>query len=437
MLGSVIIALLLRIGGTALWLIFTIIVARAMSVEDFGYVFFVINAIMTGGAIAVMGYDVTVVRFGSLFWKAQDKQGFRDLLSEARRAIVIIGLMATFALAIGTMAGLDTPVTQELPVAILIGASIVAVGLMSVERDTLRAAGKLQEALFAFSVIRALVPLVLTFIAWLLGALNPDLVLVFYLVALLAALGWDRWRIGKLGLPPRVGMAAPHLKVALSTWPGNAALVVFQRAPTIVIGLTGGLGAAGLFIAAERISQLGSFLTDAVRTAVGPNLAQADSDDRQQAVTHASLLMLISGSVGLVLLLALGAVLLWMFGPEYRSAFPALLMLLLGQLSWTILGPTALVLNMMGHNKTRSVISVAATLALLILLPIFDTAFGAATVVAFISWAMNIALWVAILLRLGLRSGIFGLSLKSARDIWAEERHSIVNKLKKRRKSAP
>lgn len=437
MLGSVIIALLLRVGGTVLWLGFTIIIARAMSVEDFGYVFFVINVIMTGGAIAVMGYDVTVVRFGSLFWKAQDKQGFRNLLAEARSVILIVGLLTTVALAVGAMAGLQTPVTQNLPVAFIVGLSIIAVGLMCAERDTLRAAGKLQEALFALSVIRALVPLVLTFVAWLMGALEANLVLAFYLIALLVALMWDRWRIGKLALPPRDSLSALHLKVALGTWPGNASLVVFQRAPAIVIGLTGGLGAAALFIAAERISQLGIFLTDAVRTAVGPNLAQADEADRQKAVTHASLLMLLSGSMGLVLLLALGAVLLWMFGPEYRSAFPALLMLLLSQLSWTILGPTALVLNMMGYNKTRSTIGVLATAILLFLLPLFDTALGTATVVASIAWAMNIVLWIAIRVRLGVTCGIFGLSLKNARTIWTEERQTIVNKIKRRRTPAP
>lgn len=434
MLGSVLIALLLRVGGTALWLVFTIIVARAMSVEDFGYVFFIINVIMTGGALAVLGYDATVVRFGSQFWKTNKKQDFRNLLSEARCAIIGIGALITIAFAIATLAGVQTPVTQHMSIALLVGLSILAVGLMAAERDTLRASGKLQEALFAFSVIRALVPTVLTFVAWLFGALSPDTVLVFHLIALGVALAWDQWRIGKLNLPARGSLSFPHLKVALATWPGTTSLVIFQRAPAIVIGLTGGLGAAALFIAAERISQLGTFLTGAVRTAVGPNLAQADHKDRQQAVAHASVLMLISGLLGLVLLLALGAVLLWMFGPEYRSAFPALVMLLIGQFSWAMLGPTALILNMMGQNKTRSIIGVVATGILLVLLLVLDTALGVASAVAVISWCMNIALWIAIRVRLGLRSGVFGLNAQNARAIWNEECQSIAKRLQKRRK---
>lgn len=435
MLGSVAVALFLRLGGTGLWLIFSILVARKLSVEEFGFIFFVINVIMTGGAIAVMGYDMSVVRFGSRFWRDQNKQGLRDLLAEARRAVLIVGLMATLALVIGTLARLDTPVTQGMPVALLVGLSIIAIGFMSVERDTLRAAGKLQEALFAFSVIRALVPLVLTCIAWLLGILDTGLVLGAYFIALLAALAWDHWRIGKLTLPLRGKTAAPHLKVALATWPGNAGLIMFNGAPAIVIGLTGGLGAAALFLAAQRIAQLGTFLTDAVRTAVGPNLAQADGEARQHAVTHASLLMLMSGSIGVILLLGFGWLMLWMFGPEYRLAFPVLLALLAGQLSWTILGPTALVLNMFGEEKVRSMISVAAAIVLLILLPIFDTAFGIAIAVSIMSWVMNLFLWLAIRIRLGIHCGIAGITFKEARRLWGEERQSLGSLLRRGRKT--
>ncbi|MEG3663271.1 lipopolysaccharide biosynthesis protein [Celeribacter halophilus] len=437
MLGSVAIALLLRVGGTVLWLLFSIVVARNLSVEEFGLIFFVINVIMTGGTVAIAGYDVTVLRFGARFWRDEEKQEFRNLFSEAQQAVIVVGSIVTLALVVGVLAGLDTPVTHGMPIAIFVGGAITAIGLMSVERDVLRAGGKLQEALFAFSIIRALVPLILTTIAWLWGVLNTSVIFVAYLTALLAALAWGRWRIGKLELPPKRTAPAQYLKVALAIWPGNAGLVAFQGAPAIVIGLAGGLGAAGLFIAAQRIAQLGTFLTDAVRTAVGPNLAQADGKGQQEAVTHASFLMAISGLLGICFLLSLGWVLLWMFGPEYRSALPVLLVLLVGQLSWTVLGPTALVLNMFGEEKVRSVIGVSTTIMLLVVLPMFDTAIGVATVVAFMSWVMNFALWLAIRIRLNIRCGIVGIGIKEALWLLEEERYTLDNlllRIKKRDK---
>lgn len=426
MLGSVFIALVLRVGGTALWLLFSVVVARALSLEDFGFVFFAINVIMIGGAISVMGYDVTVLRFGSILWRDQKKQEFRNLLAEARQAVFIMGLIVSVGLALATLLGLDTPVTNDLPIALLVGASILAIGFMSVERDVLRAAGKLQQALFAFSIIRSLVPLVLIAVAWPFGILTTNFVLIAVGIALLSSLAWDRWCLHKLALPKREMIALPHLRIALITWSGDAGLVVLLRAPAIVIGLTGGLGAAALFIAAERISQLGTFFTEAVRTAVGPNLAQANENERQKAVTHASMLMLVSGLIGSILLLVFGAIFLWLFGPAYRPAFPALIALLIGQTSWAILGPTALVLNMFGEAKVRSLISVLAAIGLLILLPLFDTALAAAIVVAAISWAMNFGLCLAIYIRLGLRCGVFGIGMSDAKNIWKSEMKTVL-----------
>ncbi|MDO6724721.1 hypothetical protein Q4560_15725 [Celeribacter halophilus] len=434
MLGSVAIALFLRVMGTALWLLFTVIVARGLTVEDFGFVFFVINVIMTGGVIIVLGYDVTAMRFGSRFWRDNNKQAFRNILAEARSCIAIAGLIACFTLCIAVRLGLDTPVTQDLNIALLTGISMTAVGFMSVERDILRAANKLQDALFAFSVIRALVPMILSAIALGLELLSSQAVLLFYCLALLSALVWDRWRLGKLKLPTPVALGVPHLKVALETWPGNAAFIIFQRAPTIVIGLAGGLESAALFIAAERVSQLSTFLSDAVRTAVGPGLAKADTlDESQQATSYASLLMLLSGSVGTVLLLILGWGILWLFGPDYRGAFVPLMILLLGQLSWTVMGPTGLVLNMMGHNKIRSLIGSISAVILMVLLPFVDTVIGTAWIVTFVSWGMNVALWLAIKLRLNLTSGVFGLAFNTATEMLAKDWQNIRTKITKLR----
>lgn len=434
MLGAVAVALFLRVGGTALWLLFTIIVARGLSVEDFGFVFFVINVIMTGGSIVVIGYEVTTMRFGSRFWRDGDKQAFRNILAEARGAVVISGIVALCALLSAFLLGLNTPVTQSLSISLLTGLAIVAVGFMLIERDALRAADKLQEALFAFSVIRALVPLVLTLGAWALGILTGMAVLAFYLCALLCAMVWDRWRLNKLHLPQPQNFGRLHLKTALETWPGNASFIIFQRAPTIVVGLAGGLEAAAIFIAAERVSQLSVFLTDAVRTAVGPSLAKADAaEERQDATSYASLLMLLSGSIGTALLLILGWMILWLFGPEYKGAFSALMVLLIGQLSWTVLGPTALVLNMMGHNKIRSVIGSVSAVLLIVWLPLANTALETAIIVALISWAMNAALWLAIKMRLDLVSGVFAIAPQKVKGMLVGDIAAVRRKLAKLR----
>lgn len=423
----------LRVGGTALWLLFTVICARVLTVGDFGQLFFAVNVILAGGAAAAMGYDVALLRFGARYWQQGRHLAFFALLREARRAVLGCGLLvlALFLAAAGLR--FDTPVTGGFAIAAPTALAILATALMALNRDALRAAGKLRDALFGQSIIRTVVPAVLLSGLALAGAVSVQMALGCYLAGLLAALVWEQLRIRQL---PRGG-AAPaaagrHWASALSVWPGEAALIVFHRAGGIMIGLTAGLEMAAMFLAAERVAQLGTFITDAVRTAVAPPLAQARGPDLQREVSRASLLMLISGCLGGLLLLSGGWILLAGFGRAYLDAYPVLCVLLAGQLSWAVLGPTALILNMQGQERLRSVIGVAAAAALILVLAWAGTALQTACAVAAISWAMNGALWLGIRIRTGVTAGVFGLSAASARQTLAEEVFQLRQRLSRR-----
>ena len=383
MLASVLLAFTLRIGGTVIWLLFSILIARTLSVADFGLVLFAINLIMTGGALVVMGYDFTVLRFAPQMWGNGEKTGFRNILDEARGVVAIMGAVVCAAVLAAEASGLDTPVTQDWRMALLAGMSIAATAQMAVYRDALRSADRLQAALLGQSVLRAAIPFALCAPAAFFGVLSVEVALIAYLIGLLTALGWQHRQIARLGLPSHQAFALRHLRVALGIWPGDSALLLFQRAAGITIGLTGGLEAAALFLAADRIAQIGTFLTDAVRTVIAPMLSRsAAGDDRQGVVAQASILIVGSGFAGTVLLLLLGDPILWALGPAYHSAYPILLVLLLAQMSWTVMGPVAMILNMYGQERARSLIGVCVTALLLLALPFCDTAFSAAVVYA-------------------------------------------------------
>ena len=175
-------------------------------------------------------------------------------------------------------------------------------------------------------------------------------------------------------------------------------MVLLGRIGGIIVGLVLGLEAAALYIAAERIAALGQFLTDAVRIAAGPKVARAarqaetEPGALQHAVRHASLLMFLAGSAGALGLAVLGYPLLWLLGPEYIKAYPVVLLLLLGQTSWTVLGPTAMVMNMTGLERSRSVGTVVAAFAAGGVAWIGASIMGisgAALGYAAVSWGMN------------------------------------------------
>ncbi len=433
MIGSILTALFLRVGGTFLWLGLSALLARNLSVEGFGSAMFFISVVLALGGIVVLGYDITVMRFASVFWRDGNKEKFRGIFEESVVAVLISSSFTLVFMILLTFFNIVTPVTIDLETAIMSGIAIALTALMAVFRDTLRAADRLQAALIGQSVFRAAIPLALCGAAVLLDVLSVRSFLVSYIIGLAAALLWQGSVIARLDLPRQRFKGFPNFNVAIAIWPGDAALLLFQRGAGIGIGLVGGLEAAAIFLAAERIAQLGTFLIDAVRTVVSPLLARTTgSEARQDAVSRSSLLVAGSGILGSILLVFLGGALLILFGPEYRDAFPVLMVLLIGQASWIFFGPISLILNMFGLQSQRSLISIACTVAFLCVLPFCGTPLLAAWAFSLTAWIMNFCQWLLLRRRLGLSSGLIGIR-KSDLLGFMEQEASLIRTLRARK----
>lgn len=430
MLKNVAVALGLRVAGTALWLLLSVVIARTLATQDFGLVFLVVDISLTGGVIVALGYDQTVLRYGARYWKDLDVASLAHLVVEARCAVSLAGAGVGVLSLLAYVAGVETPVTKTLAITCLTAALIYGTGVLMVSRDVLRVANRLSDALLGMAVVRTLVSVILVGLATALGILTAELGLLCYAGGLVAAVVWSAYRVKKLNLPlaRRTDRRRwKHLPTALFIWPGEAALVGFGRAAGISIGLTGNLNAAAMFLAAQRIAQLGTFLTDAVTTSVAPMLASSSIQDRQDAATRASMMMLASGVTGSCALALLGRPMLALFGDQYSETYPVLLALLLGQLSWTVLGPTALIMNMMGRERLRSVVSIVSTILLLLGLAFCETALQAAFVFAAMSWVLNLSCWFAIWKTLGLHAGVTGMRAAAFREAPAKM-HALLSR---------
>ena len=226
-------------------------------------------------------------------------------------------------------------------------------------------------------------------------------------------------------MPKTAGLTFHNLRIAAVIWPGDAAGSLFLRAASIIVAFTIGIQAAGLYLAAERIAQLGTFLTDAVRTAVGPAIARASIAGRQEQVSLASVLMLASGIVGGITLGGLGWVFLWFFGPEYLAATPILWLLLLAQVSWTVFGATALVMNISGLEKERTFISIITAMVLIGVLIFARTGIQTAVLFCLMCWLLNLWCWAVLRTRANLTSGVFSIERKDLLAVYSQ-----VKKLK-------
>ena len=421
------IAFLLRVVGAILWLGYTIVLARLLSQEDFGLVLYVVNVLLIATPIATLGFETTTVRFGSQYWHAEDKTAFRSLVRRGRRFAAAGGLMCLLAIVVAAVMGLDSPITNDWTISTIVGIGILASALMTIHRDALRAAGKLVSALMGFSVTRAVLPMVGSVTLGSIGLLTPASALALYLGSLGLSLLFESWQIFRLNLgepsQPDQQAGREQIRMALGTWPGEIAGVLLARSPGLIVGLVLNLETVALFLAAQRVVALSQFLTDAIRIAAGPEIARAaalSGPDLQKAVSKASALMFVVDSVGKLCLLAVGWFFLYLLGPNYLAAYPILLVFIAGNFSWTLLGPSALVMNMTGLQKQRSIATIVAALVVILSSwagAVWMGVLGATIGYSLTTWALNAWLIWVLYDRKGIKCGLFGVSVRDLSDL--------------------
>jgi O-antigen/teichoic acid export membrane protein len=193
----------------------------------------------------------------------------------------------------------------------------------------------------------------------------------------LFALGFS-WRVAM----QQIGLVRPQM--AWRRW--NASLMPFLVLGFVQIGNSQmGMLALGLFNlnadaayyrVADQLSGLAALPLLAVNFAVGPLLSRlrggGDPAGIQASLASASkLVMLLTVPALLLLGLLPGPILALLFGGGYRAAAPLLVVLCIGAAFNAILGPVALALNMLGHEREtlrgmRVALMVNVALALLL-----------------------------------------------------------------------
>lgn len=411
-------ALIMRVTGTGFWLIYTIAMARLLPPADFGTLMYAINLALILAPVATLGFESSTLKHAAPYWSEGQFAAFAGMLRQSRRMACAGGMLCWAALVLGALWGVASPVTQDVSLAHLTGAAIFLAALMGIHRDSLRAADRLIPAFLGLSILRTLLPLAGAGGLYSLDLLSVNTALWAFCAALCVAVGVEYIILSRLSLPaPRLTVSQwrSHRAVAVGTWAGDMAHVVLMRAPVLCLGILTGPEVLALYVAVERIAQLGQFLTDAVRTAAAPTLARAcqNVQDRRaiaMGLSDISQLMLKSGGMDAILLTLLAYPALWAMGDVYAQAYPLIFLFIAVQLGWTIPGPTAMAMNMMGLERRRTLWTILA--AGLLIAGIFlwvdpHTAWAAIALQCGVVWGLN--LWQVWQIRRdrGVWSGVF------------------------------
>ena len=412
--GSLI-AFAIHVCGAGLAYCSQLLIARAVGAEGFGLYAYV-SAWMTMLAyLAVLGFDVSLLRFIPDYQARGDWPLLRGVIRHAERWVAMAGLAVALA-GVAVVEAWGRAMPPGLADTFLAGFALVPVlALLWVRSAIVRAFGGVATALAPDRIVRdGLLLGMAGLVAFGLGRrIDAPLAMLGTLLSALVGLGLvslaRRWRL------PRAAIEAPAASAG-PTWAATAlplvvigvAGVAVNRTGVMLLGWTGQTTAAGVYAMAFNIAFLVVLPRTAVNALFAPAIAELfarrDMAAFQALATKTSVWTLL-GAAGIALPLALLAdpLMRW-FGRDFGAGVPALRLLLLGQMAAAGAGSQLFLLTMTGHERSAAGLMLAHAGVNAVLCAVLIHCFGltgaaAGAAGSIVLWNAAMALLVKRLLR--------------------------------------
>ncbi len=205
-----------------------------------------------------------------------------------------------------------------------------------------------------------------------------------------------------------LSISLPMLMTATMTF-------IIGQTGVIMLGIFRSEAEVGYYAIAVKLATLTSFLLNAVNSMAGPKFSELFHTNKMDELFHvakksAKLIFWTTTPILLAFIILGRPVLHIAFGPEFTVAYPALVLLTIGQFVYSISGATGLFMNMTGNQivfMTIVFIAAATNIGLNLLFTPEYGIYGAALsgMVSLMGW--NIAILCYIKLKFGKTTGYF------------------------------
>jgi O-antigen/teichoic acid export membrane protein len=398
-----------------------VVLARWMGGFEFGIYIYVWTWVLLIGDVVHLGLPLAAQRFIPEYTVAKSPERLRGFIAGARWMVFGFGV-AAMLIAAALIRIFEAQIEREQIVPLYLGCLALPFFTLSVILDaTARAYNWVNLALMPHFLLRPLVMLCLMAIAHMSGfradattAMVCILAATFLMSAVQLALV-ER----KLGTVVPRGSRHYELRYWLTTalplfWVG-AFYNLIAYVDVIILEQFRSPHEVAQYYAAARTLLLVTFIYFSVTVAVSPRFATLHA-----AGDKSGLARLVASTVrwtfwpslaATALILACGWPLLWLFGPDFTTAYPLMFILALGPLARAAVGPAERLLNMAGEQRACALVYAAAFAVNIIgcfaLIPPLG-ATGAAMAVSLAILFESVTLYVAARRQLGLHMLIWG-----------------------------
>jgi O-antigen/teichoic acid export membrane protein len=401
-------ALMIRIFGTLLGFLLSVMIARLLGAEGSGVYFLALSVVTIASTVGRVGFDNTVVRFIAAYASENDKEGIHFVYRTAVKVVLLSSSLVTIIVFFGAewIANIlfEKPF-MKVPIAV-ISIAIIPLALAMIQSECLRGLKNIAASELIKTVILSFVTLacMYPFIKF----LNVTGVVAAYTVAsvVTALVAWVLWK--KFGVNEKMLHASlkerPLKPLFESSWPLFTVAVtglVMQQAATVFLGAWGSIEDVGVFNIANRISALLLFPLMAMTSILTPKFAamyrQGDMKALENLARKSSGMLMILSFPTAVFIGIYSEWILTLFGSEFAEGALILRILLVGVVVNAATGAVGNILMMSGNEKSvRSVTVIAAVLTVIMLficVPVWEGVGAAVAVTIGISVQNLLMIW--------------------------------------------
>lgn len=362
----------LRCASAGLLYLSQIALARWMGGYEYGIYVFVWTWVMILGGLSDLGLGVATIRFIPHYREKGETALVRGMFAGASRLSVAVG--ATVALVCAGLLYTFQPFDEAFMLPAYVALACIPFYALSWVQDGIGKA-------FAWMSLSMAPPYVLR-PALLLIAMTAAFLSGMPMVATTAAIGAVIATFGasmvqsvlmrrRVGQSTGQGSRSYEFPVWLkASWPlliVNASELTLQSADVLIVSHYMSPTDVAIYFAAAKTMSLIMFVHYAVGSSVANQFAalaaRGDKEALASFAREASHWTFWPSLAAGVAILALGIPLLWLFGPQFVSGYPVMLILVAGFLFRAAMGPTEFLLNMLGKQGISAVVQVSMALS--------------------------------------------------------------------------
>lgn len=386
-----------------------ILLARLLSLQEYGVIALGMSWLMIAGTIACFGTDTVTLRFVAEGLKKETYSQVYNVIRWGRRTSILAGISVAILSVVLIKILFYKYDDIEIGALWIIVASTPLFAFAMTSSGVLKGAKRVVLSASIEVLIRPLAILLLIYAThYLLGApMNVTnaalIVLASITINSMIGLLTTNNIIGKKRELTTSSDSNKFFQIALPVAAMNGMGVVISNLDTIVIGVFVDANSAGIYRASSQLSTLVAFGLMASNGIIAPLIAELFSTNKlselRRILRYSVTIISAISVIGVILMAALGDHFLGIFGQQYEAGYDVLLILLIGQTINALCGPTGFMMTMTGHQHQAMWIFAISTIMNILLnitlVPQFGLIGGAvANVIGLSFWNLAILIYL-------------------------------------------